>query len=1075
MTIKRLCLALGLLSIMCALAPNASAAAEPRFKVYTSIPDTALPGEKVNISFTIQNVGDERSTGPITMSDTVGTGLAVPTFEEGFEEFIPTTEAPYEIEEEERHEGSCETEARTFKCTVGDALPPGAQLTMHLEAAMEAGASGTLTNAIVASSTNTAPARSEQQIAIGPSAPFGFSVFDTSLLDAGGAPLTQAAADPAEFTTTLRFRTVQGALFGFLPVTSSVQHFKNVVAHLPVGLIGNPTATPVLCTAGQLAEFAPDGLRPNCPDESQIGTAHIELAGTAEFAGLYNMVPPPGAASELGFNLLGTVVALDAYLRPGDSGIDIVSRNTSTTIPITDVAVTVWGDPAAASHDRYRGACLGWERGTTGHVCPSSAPHKAFLRLPTSCSAAGLSFGAGANSYEDPAVEATASFTGPVLSGCERAPFSPTIFVQPTGTAANSPTGVAVQLSVPQNSNPEGLAEADLKKAVVRLPEGMALNPSAADGLQACPDAQLHLGSNVPAECPDASKVGTVELHTPLLENPIEGSIYLRTQNSSDPTSGEMFRLAIELRDDRHGIDIKLPGSVAADPTTGRLTSTFDDAPQLPFSDITLHFKSGARAPLVTPASCLTQTTEADLYSWAQPEVAVHRTMSFDLTSGPGGSACPPPSPFAPGFDAGVASVQAGGFTPFLTTFTRSDADQSMQGVSVTLPPGLSGSLSGLPLCQEPQASAGTCSSASEIGTVTAGAGAGPTPFYVTGGKVFMTAGYKGAPFGLSVVVPAKAGPFDLGTVVVRAKVEVDPHTAQLTVTTDPLPQVVGGVPVNLRLVNVTIDRPNFTFNPTNCNPMNVTGSMTGGQGAVVALSNHFQVTNCGALGFKPQFKVSTSGKTSRVNGASLDAKLVYPKTVGQANIARVKVALPKQLPSRLTTLQKACPAATFEANPAACPVASRIGMATAITPILPVALNGPVYFVSHGGEAFPDLVVVLQGYGVTVDLVGTTFISKTGITSTTFKQVPDVPVGSFELKLPQGPDSALAANGNLCTAKLTMPTEFVAQDGAEIRQNTVITASGCAKRKVKTKQQAKHKRKQASHGRGRKGDEKRK
>src|SRR5262249_11791204 len=248
--------------------------------------------------------------------------------------------------------------------------------------------------------------------------------------------------------------------------------------------------------------------------------------------------------------------------------------------------------------------------------------------------------------------------------------------------------------------------------------------------------------------------------------------------------------------------------------------------------------------------------------------------------------------------------------------------------------------------------SAGTCSSASEIGTVTAGAGAGPTPFYVTGGKVFMTAGYKGAPFGLSVVVPAKAGPFDLGTVVVRAKVEVDPHTAQLTVTTDPLPQVVGGVPVNLRLVNVTIDRPSFTFNPTNCNPMNVTGSMTGGQGAVVALSNHFQVTNCGALGFKPQFTVSTSGETSRADGASLDAKLGYPKSAGQANIARVKVALPKQLPSRLTTLQKACPAATFEADPAACPTASRIGTATAVTPILPVALNGPVYFVSHGGEA---------------------------------------------------------------------------------------------------------------------------
>ncbi|HVA19166.1 MAG TPA: hypothetical protein VMU55_03230, partial [Solirubrobacteraceae bacterium] len=398
---------------------------------------------------------------------------------------------------------------------------------------------------------------------------------------------------------------------------------------------------------------------------------------------------------------------------------------------------------------------------------------------------------------------------------------------------------------------------------------------------------------------------------------------------------------------------------------------------------------------------------------------------------------------------AGVSSVQAGGFTPFLSTFSRKDVDQSMQRVSVKMPKGLLGSLIGLPLCPEAQANAGTCSQASEIGSVTAGAGDGPTPFYVTGGHVYMSAGYKGAPFGLSVVVPAKAGPFDLGQVVVRAKVEVDIHTAQLTVTTDPLPQIVGGVPVNLRLVNVTVNRPNFTYNPTSCNPSEVSGTITGGEGATAAVSNHFQVTNCGALKFQPHFTVSASGKTSRADGASLDAKLTYPTTAQgvEANIAKVKVDLPKKLPSRLTTLQKACPASTFEANPAACPAPSRIGTAVAVTPVLPVPLSGPVYFVSHGGEAFPDLVVVLQGYGVTVELVGTTFISKAGITSTTFKTVPDVPVGSFELKLPQGPYSALAANGDLCKANLQMPTAFVAQDGAEIHQSTPITATGCPKR----------------------------
>jgi hypothetical protein len=658
-----------------------------------------------------------------------------------------------------------------------------------------------------------------------------------------------------------------------------------------------------------------------------------------------------------------------------------------------------------------------------------------------------LQYSAGATSYEneDPGGEVHGSFTSPPVTGCDYVPFSPAIRVDPTGTAANSPTGVSVKLSLPQSDNPDGLAEADMKKAVVKLPLGMALNPSSADGLRACTDAQLGLGSEHPAECPDGSKVGTVLLHTPLLAEPIEGAIYVRTQNSSDPASGEMFRIAIELRNDERGIDIKLPGRVAADPVTGQLTSTFDNAPQLPFSDIALSFKSGARAPLTTPASCEPQTTEADLYSWSRPTTPVHTTMTFNLTSGAEGSPCPPPSPFAPGFDAGVSSVQAGGFTPFLTTFSRKDADQSMRRVSVMLPPGLSGSLVGLPLCGEAQANAGTCSQASEIGSAIAGAGDGPTPFYTTGGKVFMTGPYEGAPFGLSVVVPAKAGPFDLGTVVVRAKVEVDPHTAQLTVTSDPLPQIVGGVPVNLRVVNVTVNRPNFTFNPTSCDPMSVTGNMTGGQGATATVVDKFQVTNCGALGFKPKFSVSTSANASRARGASLDAKLAYPKGGGQANVAKVKVELPKQLPSRLETLQKACPAATFDANPAACPVESRVGMATATTPIIPVALTGPAYFVSHGGAGFPDLTIVLQGYGVTVDLVGTTFINeKTSVTSTTFKQVPDVPVGAFELKLPQGRFSALAANGNLCATRLAMPTVFVAQDGVEIRKSTPIAVTGC-------------------------------
>jgi hypothetical protein len=1036
------------------IAPAISAAA-PAFKIHATLPDSAEAGQGVPTVMRIENVGDQTSTGAITLTVTTSPGLEAPP-PNYFETSIRYPEGIYGVP------SSCETTGSTLTCTITAELPPGTWVLAGSGwgAKLEAAASGTVHYTATASGGGTAsPATFEQDVVVESPRPFGIHDLEASLMDSFREPVTQAGADPAEFTTTTNLQSATEKWFGFVPVAFPGENVKDITVHLPAGLVGNPTAVPT-CPASELAQVPSSQVISLCPDSSQVGIAYVGLSYIGVVSTpIYNMIPPPGAATQLGFQLAKTVVLLDAYVRPGDRGIDVVSRNTESTIALLSAEISIWGDPSAPQHDRLRGACMDsngiFPLGATGRVCPSTLHEKtAFLRLPTSCSGEPLPFDGEGNSWLKQGVFSHASFAGPTMTGCERVPFSPTIFTQPTATAADSPTGVAVQLSVPQSSNPEGLAEGDLKKAVVRLPEGMTLNPSSADGLQACDDAHLKLGSNEPASCPDGSKVGTVLLHTPLLENPIEGFVWLRTQNSSDPASGEMFRLAIELRDDRHGIDIKVPGGVSADPVTGRLTSTFDNAPQLPFSDMTLHFKSGARAPLTTPFSCQTQTTEADLYPWARPETPVHTDMSFSLASGPEGLPCQAGRPFNPSFNAGVSSVQAGGFTPFLSTFSRKDVDQSMDRVSVKLPKGLLGSLIGLPLCPEAQANAGTCDKASEIGTVTAGAGDGPTPFYVTGGHVYMTQSYEGAPFGLSVVVPAKAGPFDLGQVVVRAKVDVDVHTAQLAVTTDPLPRIVGGVPVNLRLVNVTVNRPNFTYNPTSCDPSEVSAAITGGQGTVANISNRFQVTNCGALSFKPQFSVSTSGKTSRQNGASLTAKLNYPRGPQgtQANIAKVKVSLPKQLPSRLTTLQKACAAATFEANPAACPAASRIGAATAITPVLPVPLSGPVYFVSHGGEAFPDLVVVLQGYGVTVNLVGTTFISKAGITSTTFKQVPDVPVGSFVLKLPQGPSSALAANGNLCTSKLIMPTTFIAQDGTEMRQNTRITTTGCAKHKVKHK-----------------------
>ncbi len=1030
----------------------ASALAAPKLILRNLSPDTVTAGQEMSLRFWVQNVGNTPTQGPITVMDTFGSQVtSVKDTPKVGAEFTGTTSSATPIAVE------CQSGTVSLSCEITGSLQPGVQVGIQAVTTMPVGASGSISDLITATGGGmVGAARDESSIVIGSPGAFGFDSAAAELLNADGSVDAKAGSVPAEFTTKLRWKNffTYANLFG--PSVDSSEFFKNVVTHLPPGLIGNPSAS-ALCTTDELATTAaspPAGqFVPSCPVDSQIGVARPVVGGVYDTTGLFNMVPPYGASAELGFNVLGTVVLLTAYVRPGDHGIDIVSRDTSTSIAVSAVEIAVWGVPSDPSHDGYRGNCIGTAHyGPSGLRCPTTVARQAFLRTPTSCTGTPIAFGVESNSYEHESVWAEADFAGPTMVGCDMVPFDPDITVTPTSTSTSSPTGVSVELTAPQSRNPDALAQADLKKAVVTLPEGMAINPSSADGLQACDDAHLHLDSNTPAECPDGSKVGTVVLHTQLISNPIEGSIYIRPQNSNDPASGEMFRMAIELRDDAHGLDFKIAGHVAANPVTGRLTTTFDENPQFPFEDISLQFKSGARAPLSTPSFCTTQTTEAALYPWARPNEANNRTSSFQLTSGPGGAPCPGTVlPFSPSLNAGVGSVEAGGYTPFLATFSRTDAEQNLQAVSVTMPKGLLGSLVGLPLCAEAQANAGTCSSGSQIGTTTAGAGTGPTPFYVTGGKVYMTGPYKGAPYGLSVVVPTKAGPFDLGTVVVRARVEVDPHTAQLTVTTDPLPQVVSGVPVDLRVVNVTIDRPRFVFNPTNCAPATVTGNITGTQGTTANVSNAFQVTNCAALTFKPKFSVSTSGRTSRRNGASLDAKLTYPKaTLGKlVNIAKVKVSLPKQLPSRLTTLQKACLAHTFETDPAACPTQSRVGTARATTPVLPVALSGPVYFVSHGGEAFPDLVVVLQGYGVTINLTGTTFISKTGITSTTFKQVPDVPVGTFELKLPQGKYSALAANGNLCNTKLNMPTLFTAQDGASIKQTTPITVSGCAKHKI--------------------------
>ncbi len=597
-------------------------------------------------------------------------------------------------------------------------------------------------------------------------------------------------------------------------------------------------------------------------------------------------------------------------------------------------------------------------------------------------------------------------------------------------------------------------------------------------------------GSNF---CPNGSKVGTVKIKTPLLEHELEGSVYLATQNNNpfesliamyivaeDPFSGSLVKLAGAVRL-CEGAGEMVEGVTCAG--AGQIVTTFKNSPDTPFEDLELHFFGGERAPLATPSRCGTYTTTALFTPW-DGNGPVTSESSFNIERGPGGGPCPGATlPFSPSVNAGATNIQAGAFSPLTVTMNRKDGEQNLKSIEAHLPPGLSGVLAGVELCPEPQANLGECGPNSLVGEATISVGVGNQPFTVTGGKFYLTGPYNGhgtctvgeagcAPFGLTFEVPAKAGPFDLANtannhpacdcVVVRGKIELNPLTSAITITSDPpgspdsIPTSIEGIPLEIQHVNATTTRGNFQFNPTSCAKMALTATLQLNEGGSSTLSTPFQVTNCAALKFEPKFSVSTSGKTSKASGASLTAKLTYPNVPQgtDADIARVKVELPKQLPSRLTTLQKACTDKQFEANPAGCPAASMIGYATVHTPLIPVPLQGPVIFVSHGGEAFPSLTMVLQGYGITIDLVGTTFISKAGVTSTTFKTVPDQPFSSFELTLPEGPYSALAANGNLCGKKLTMPTEFVAQNGAEIHETTNIGVTTCAKTKTLTRAQ---------------------
>ena len=842
---------------------------------------------------------------------------------------------------------------------------------------------------------------------------------------------------------------------------------KDVQFDVPQGLVGDVNGLPQCSQQAVQETLATSGK--SCPQGSLVGTATLDLNSTVlgssldyeETYPLYNIPPAPGEPAAFEFPAFGFPVRLDtSVLSNGDYGVRVTAPNLNENGGTVAAVVTVWGVPADHNGPGTDATVYGSHFGG-----PGSSVRTPLLTSPSQCSEA-VGGTLHVDSWSEPGVFTSAESPTTTLTGCGAMPFFSSASMVPDTSLAGEPAGYAFELNVnrSQDTAPEGVAAPDVKDVSVTLPMGTVISPSAANGLGAChndPNAnpaevpnEFGLHSLELASCERAAQIGTVEIISPDLPEPFGGAVYLAAPECEpctpqDAEDGRMVKLLLQAKGEGEGgVLVKVTGSLSVNQQTGQMTATFANNPELPFSHLKLTLTGGARAALANPRVCGTATTTVDLTPWSSPFTPDDVDDSdFEVTG------CQSPQ-FAPSFAAGTTSNQAGGFSPFTLSFGRTDADQYLAGLQLRLPPGLLGSLAGVPLCEEPQAAQGICGQASLIGHTQVLTGPGAEPFLVTGGEVFLTGPYRGAPYGLSIVVPAKAGPYTLtgttgtGMVVVRAAIDVNSETAALTVTSDPLPTILDGIPLQLRLVNVTIDRPNFIFNPTSCEKLQIGATMTSTEGSSATSSSSFQVTNCAALKFTPKFTVSTSGHTSRANGASLDAKVVYPAGAQgtQANIAKVKVSLPKQLPSRLTTLQKACPAAKFEANPGSCPAASDIGMVRASTPLLPVTLVGPVYFVSHGGEAFPSLVVVLQGYGVRVDLTASTFISKAGITSSTFNAIPDVPVNSFELYLPEGSNSALAANGDLCTSKLAMPTVFVAQNGAEIHQSTKIAVTGCPK-----------------------------
>jgi hypothetical protein len=1004
----------------------AVAAATPALRVTTLIPDFVTAGRSVAWNVSVQNTGTDPLDGNLVVRYTFPAGVA-PVDPTAFFSSTPDL--------------VCQTLGQEVECVVDvTGLAPEAQLRWQTRTSVDAGATGTLDGQIEVSGGGAAEgAVVPLSFIVGPSDPFSVKSFALTMTDAPTVPAQRAGSNPMELQTDVSFPSEARANLG-LPSAVAIsppESFKDTIVHVPPGFVGNPTATPLRCTAPQLVTPIVETSIPVCPLQSQIGV--VQISG-GDIVPLWNMVPARGTPAQFGFYYLTLGITLTARVRPSDNGIDIIANDTSSSAPIPKFSVTMWGLPGDSSHNHLRGVCLNGGAGYNADRgdCSLETERVPFLRTPTSCPGNPLLWGIEVNTYQHPDVFHTASTTTPAIEGCEFNPFNPALSLTPSTQAPHAPSGVDAVLSMSQDYGPDGIAPADLRSASVVLPKGLTINPSSADGLAACTDVQLALGKEGAAGCPDASKLGTVTLRTPLLDHEVDGSIFLRTQNSDDPKSGELFRMAVEIRSDDDGIDIKLPGAIMAG-DDGQLTTVFDRLPQLPFESMTLHFKTGPRAPLASPSTCGVHTTNVHLVSWG--DKVVDTTTGFTTTG------CKPAA-FAPTFRAGIQNPVAGGSSPFRVNLSRTDDDSEFRTLTINTPKGLLGRIKDAEQCSNTAANAGTCPAGSLIGHATVGAGVGSNPFYVTNGRVFLTGPYRKAPYGLAVVVDAIAGPFNLGSVVVRQAINVDPRTAQLSVVSDTFPPVVKGVVLHIRSVRVAIDKPHFMVSPTNCSKQQVSGTVTAVDGLTAPLESRFQVGGCKNLKFAPKLSLSAGGKGHTRKGNSTPLKAVLTQTPGQSNLRSVTVSIQSPpISALLNVVNRACTLSEYQSG--RCRKAEA-GSAIAWTPLLKKPLKGGAFFVRHPGRPLPDLMVALRG-DIDIDLVGR--VTTPGGTSlaTNFDTIPDAPVSRFQLNIVAGSHGPLGVSGNLCSRrgrKATADVTMVGQNGSKVTHSQRLHINGCGGKK---------------------------